>query len=437
MVNYALLEKLTVSYEQVVNDYLNELNDPEAFNTYTELKQCASLEGMLDSIGKFLDEAAQLINAVGISFNKLLMSGLPFFKAKMQKAQEIKDRAQKSTNTDLEAIDISGLKHLYINGRPPHREDLMNGFEMLNGISTQILSKEKLDQFKSISANVLEPFRSSIKTRKVDELVFIIGVLAILTNPAVPVGMVLKKLASAISPNAGKVIDVAAIATSLGISKYIVGGMAAVIATMGSTGAATVRDFFNGRVKLDAIPSYRSVYPFCDEELKEKTPLIVRNYTSPILLGDVYFLLTDYVDVVSDRLGGSATKPGVRFKKNKVEVSEVEHVKPITPSDVVILCDQIISMFARASQYSKAFPTFYRVYNEQFRAVGDIVASYDDPQLRGRYVRYSYRNAMNLLLDSMWKNCFGTDNKFIRHLLKVSDDTLKYCERVVDNVKAV
>ena len=443
-----LLDSSYIDYNNIVTEFETRLieldnlvkdsqNYSDSIPSMEEHGQEAVMS-IIKKVGAFLDSVAKTLNVVAMTLNKLLASGFPLFNSIIKKAIEIKERARAASED--KDLTVSGkFKSLKLGNSIASTETIVEQFEKLDHISKVLLDKGKLNQFENIASNTLEPFRGNIKSKKTDEVVFVLGVLACLTNPAVPVGLVLKKLAGALAPNTvGKVVDIAQIATGIGLSKAIIGGMAGVIPTMGAMGTSMVRDFQNGRLRLSTMPKYSEVYTFCEQNKPDPLSMFL-TYSSPVLLGNKHFVVKEYKEEIHGKVHGSASNIGAQFTDVKVsketEESEgkTETLKAFTPEQISVLCDHIISIFDFAKVYARSFPAYYRSYNKMYKQVSDIVMSYDDDRLRGVYIRHSYRNAMNLILDSMWKNCFGSDNKFLRYLMSVSKDTLKYCEQSLIN----
>ena len=88
-----------------------------------------------------------------------------------------------------------------------------------------------------------------------------------------------------------------------------------------------------------------------------------------------------------------------------------------------------------AQGYCKEWPNFAKTYNAEYTRITDIVMTHSDDlgddkkSATAHYVRYSYRNAMSVMLAGMWKNCFGADNQFIRFLVSLSRVLLAYCKQ--------
>lgn len=383
---------------------------------------------IINKAGAFIDWIAQFLNKVGTIINKLLMTGLPLFNGLIKRAIKIRDIAKNQKETpNLETLS---LKIMY-RDKVVTPDILTEQFDLLKDISTTLLSKDKLDQFSTISQNVLEPFRGNLKSGKTDELVFIAGVLGFLTSPVVRVGKLLKGLSSVIAPNAvGATTDVVDFTNSSGISKTLLSGMANVFSSIGDTGSGIIKNFKNGKLDLSLLPKYSDVYSFCEQNKPDPLSMFV-TYSSPLLLDNQMFVVKQYKNEIHGEMQGSVSDIGakftsVKFKKDKESSKEA---KALEANQIVGICENIIEIFEAAKIYAKSFPVFYKTYTRLYKQISDIVMSYDDKRLRGVYVRHCYKNTMSMILGSMWRNCFGSDNRFIRYMLSISRSTLKYCEQ--------
>lgn len=427
------LEELLSEFHHLESKTILDNDDP-IFSDPTILKYSpeslslvCSFEGIGDMVRKFLEGTAKTLNVIGTTISKLLMTGFPLFKGVVQKAHEIKQKVQVGEIKTGE-LGWKGISNLPLGDNVVHPDEILQQIDLLTSITVTVLSKDKLDKVMGLSRNTLEPFRGNIKRNKTDEIVFIFGVMASLTNPAVPVGMVLKQIFSAVSPGAGKALDLATTAGG-GVNRGILTAMEATLPTMGSAGTAMLRDLQRGRLNLSALPDYRDMYPFCDKKIRSHNPF-TETFVSPVLLGNRQWQVTDYCDVLEGSFKGKIGSVGGKFVsvgKKKI----AGRAEALTVNQVNAICDGIIDMFTAAMAYSKSFPQYYRAYNKLYNEVGNIVLGYEGDQLRDTYVRYSYRNAMNLMLGSMWTNSFGSDNRFLRYLLSISKNLLRYCEESI------
>lgn len=421
-------------------EYIDAIDDPAYMVLRTALldetaKDVISVEGIGDKLRSILEYAATTLNKVGTTISKLLMTGYPFFEGMIKRATAIKEMLKTASPQEKE-LAIKGFSQLVVGDHFATRDELLQQVELMGQISHQLFSKEKLDTFNRLTNDILEPFNQiDIKWRKTDEFIFILGLLASITNPTVPVGMLLKELGSAAAPNAiGKSVDVVTTLAGAGISKSVVGGLNALLPTLGSAGASITRDLLNGRLDISLIPKFQpTIYTFCNRTTDNKRGL-VQTFVSPILLGNKQWIVRDYVDQLSPNMRinakGTIGKTGANFQTIKQKVNLPNTVAPLDEDSIAQICDVIIEVFGLAKSYAKAFPQYYRSYNTHFTAVSNTVSrKLDGNLLRDTYVRYTYRNAMNLILGSMWRNCFGADNQYLRYLLSISKQLLRYCEQ--------
>lgn len=391
----------------------------------------AKAENVFKALGRILDMVATTLNAIAMSLGRLLSEAEVFCLAIIKRAKELQKKA-KQYDIVKEPVNVGKLKHLRVENHRPSTKELMVGFELFNEICKTTISSQKLGYFNRITQDVLEPFRGSIKTTRVDQFIATIGLLGFVTNPAIPASILLKHLASAVAPGVGKAVDIATIAATTKVPTVLINGLKALIPAMGLTGAPMVREMIAGRLDLGIIPSYIDIYPYCKQEVKGKE-LFLNYYQSPILLGNHYFEISDYSKRFGTDVKLSYKSTGARFKKLEVKDKDLnDSMEALSPNDIIVLCDHIIDCFTYVKVYNKSFRSFYKLYNQLYREISELVMENTDQSHVGMYVRYSYRNALNLMLDSMWKNCFGSDNKFIRHLIAVSRDTLTYCEQSLD-----
>lgn len=384
-------------------------------------------EDFFKALGAILDSISMRLNAVAMTLGKLLLSGEPLVNGIIKRATTLKERAKKGIIVDSD-VNVVKLKHLVLKDDRPTNKELVEGFKFLNGITKNNISTSKLTKFAELTNNVLEPFRHNVKTKRTDQLVATIGILSIVTNPVVPVGIILKKLGGAATPGIGKAVDLVTLATSINCPTTLLKGLFKTLPTLGVTGDSLIKQLNVGKLDVSILPHYGDIYPFCKDELKGKNPLMTYK-RSPVLLGNAFFEVNDYSNTVQGNSKLSYNSTGARFGKlDKLKRPPVPTMEALNRNDIVVLCDYIIESLTYVKEYNKAFTSFYKTYNLLYREISDLVMSNTDQSYVGMYVRYSYRNALNLMLDSMWKNCFGSDNKYIRHLLAVSKDTLQYCE---------
>lgn len=427
------LEELLSEFQHIGNELILDSNDP-VFTDPTVLKYSpesldlvCSFEGIGDMVRKFLEGTAKALNVIGTTISKLLMTGYPLFKGVIQKAHEIKDKLQRG-EIKTGAIAWKGISNLPLGNAVLTPDQATQQIDLLTSISDTVLSKAKLEKAMQLSRDTLEPFRNSVRRKGTDELVFIFGVLAGLTNPAVPVAMVTKQIFSAVSPGVGKALDAGA-TISGGVNKGILSAMEATLPTMGSAGTAMLRDLQRGRLDLSELPEYRSMYPFCDTAIKTRNPF-TETFVSPVLVGNRQWQVADYRSVLEGSFQGKFGSVGGKFVS--VGKSRLEgQAEALTANQVTAICDGIIDIFTMAMSYAKSFPHYYRAYNKLYNEIGNIVMGHEGDQLRDTYVRYSYRNAMNLTLGSLWSNSFGSDNRFLRYLLSISKNLLRYCEESI------
>lgn len=404
-----------------------------AKQTVSQLKNAkAKAENVFKALGRILDAIATTLNAVAMTLGHLLTEIEVFATSVIKRAKNLQKLAR-DLDRVKEPVNVGKLKHLHIEGQRPTGKELIRGFENFNEICKVTISTRKLGYFNTITQDVLEPFRGSVKTTRVDQIIATIGLLGFITNPAIPASILLKHIASAVAPGIGKAVDIAAVGASAKVPTILLKGLKALIPAMGLAGAPMVREMIAGRLDLSIIPKYLDIYPYCKDEVKGNKTFL-DYYRSPILLGNRYFEVSDYSKRFGADIKLSYKSTGARFKTLEVKDSKLnDSMEALSPNDIVVICDHIIDCFTYVKVYNKSFRSFYKLYNQLYREISELVMENTDESHVGMYVRYSYRNALNLMLDSMWKNCFGSDNKFIRHLVAVSRDTLSYCEQSLDH----
>lgn len=442
-----MFNKIFHSLEELtkVQDYIEPLPNDEAFSTLrdslyeTIQSDIVSVEGIGDKLRAVVEYIATTLNTAATAVSKLLMSGLPFFDGIIKKAKEIKERLKTTDSLDRD-IPVKDFGGLVLGNEFIHPDQLSQQLELLSTITQQLLSKEKLETFNTLTDNVILPFyQVDIKWKKTDEFIFLLGIFAALTNPAIPVGMVLKEIFSAVSPNAmGKAIDAGTTLAGMGISKMVTGGLSAILPSLGSVGVSRLRDISRGRLDISLLPKYQStVYTFCTNQQQTKNSLL-SVFQSPVLLGNRQWEVTDYIDVITANMKvntkGTIGKTGASFNRLKISTDIPSSVPSLSTDQIAEICDTVVDMFTVATDYAKLYPKYSRSYNQHFLNVSKVVHDkLNGNYLRDTYVRYTYRNAMNLILGSMWKNCYGADNQYLRYLLSISKQLLRYCEQSLSN----
>jgi hypothetical protein len=310
-------------------------------------------------------------------------------------------------------------------------EELVEALRFVAKVEADILSKDKLNKFQQLSEAVLEPYRDSIKSSKVDTIVMVMAVLATITNPGTAVGVVLKRIFSAANPGLGGKVEKAAT-----VAGGVYGGVGSLVLAMAGSGASTLKEMSNGRMNIDMIPKFSPIYPFCVKEMSDEADL-TQTKQSATMLGNRYWTVTDFVDQLNPDMKGSMDTVGAEFKSTKDKVENHE-LQPLSKEQILEVCDIIDKLMEVAQAYCKQWPAQSKTYNAEYTRISDIVMTHSDDVGEGKksatahYVRYSYRNAMSVMLAGMWKNCFGADNQFVRYLVGLCRHLITYCNKSLE-----
>lgn len=389
---------------------------------------------------KFVERMAEFINSVSTAMSKTLATGFPLMGKLQTQAHAIAEKAKHATQREEDTFELKkASKFLTLGDHIANPDDIIKQLHFIDDIQKQLLDKGKLNQFKEMSERTLEPFRNSIKTSKVDPLVFAMAALGTLTNPGVIVGVTLKKIFSAANPGVGEVLDKG----SKAVGGALTGGLGALALAMGTSSGPILKELSAGRLNVSSIPNFQPIYPFCKEKETMKGGLVIR-YTSPVLLGNRQWSVKDYTDQLTSEMKGSVHKLGAKFESVQAKV-DTNTVKTLSPEQVVEICDLVNNIMVNLRAYCKQWPAYAKTYNTLYRQISDIVMTYEPDaadekkSMTVRYIRYSYRNAMNIMLGGIWNNCFGSDNQFIRYLVSLSRTLLIYCQQsiVVDESEEV
>ena len=171
--------------------------------------------GIIAKAKAFATKLAKFINTVSMALNKVFATGLPLMGVIRKKATKLRDMAKADAFKTVDGPVTIGKasKYLSLGDKIANPDELIKGLQLVHKIESDILSKEKLSKFQQLAEGVLEPYRDSIKSSKVDTVVMIMAVLATLTNPGTAVGVILKRIFSAANPGlGGKVEKVATVA---------------------------------------------------------------------------------------------------------------------------------------------------------------------------------------------------------------------------------
>jgi hypothetical protein len=205
---------------------------------------------------------------------------------------------------------------------------------------------------------------------------------------------------------------------------------------MAGSGASTLKEMSNGRMNIDMIPKFSPIYPFCVKEVQDEADL-TQTKQSATMLGNRYWTVTDFVDQLNPDMKGSMDTVGAEFKTTKDKVENHE-LQPLSKEQILEVCDIIDKLMEVAQAYCKQWPAQSKTYNAEYTRISDIVMTHSDDVGEGKksatahYVRYSYRNAMSVMLAGMWKNCFGADNQFVRYLVGLCRHLITYCNKSLE-----
>ena len=389
--------------------------------------------GLIKLARAFMEKISELMNSVSTMVSKMLATGYPLMGKLTKQAEELKVLASKHGQREQDVFELKkASKFLMVGESIGDPSTIIKQLDLVNEIQKTVLSREKLERFKDLSTATLEPYRNSIQTSKADTLVFMMAVLGTLLNPGVVVGAVLKKIFSAANPGLGQKLDIAA--KGIGGAYYGAGALA--IAT-GTTSATYLKQMQAGRLDISALPKFQPIYPFCNEEMESKEGSFFVSRKSEVMLGNRQWVVKDYRDSLTADMKGSVQKAGARFEPIKVSGS-TNTVKTLSPNEVKAICELVTEILANAQAYCKQWPVYAKTYNGLYRKVSDIVMTYEPPAdddkktLTSRYIRHSYRNAMNIMLGGIWTNCFGSDNQFVRYLVGLCRTLLIYCRESLD-----
>ena len=389
--------------------------------------------GIIAKAKAFASKLAKFINTVSMALNKVFATGLPLMGVIRKKATNLRDMAKTDAFKTVDGPVTIGKasKYFSLGDKIANPDELIKGLQLVHKIESDILSKEKLGKFQQLAEEVLEHYRDSIKSSKVDTVVMIMAVLATLTNPGTAVGVVLKRIFSAANPGLGGKVEKAAT-----VAGGIYGGVGSLVLAMSGAGASTLKEMSNGRLNISTIPKFEPIYPFCTKEIEDDSELTVTKQ-SELLLGNQYWTVTDFVDTLQPDMKGTIGSVGAQFKSTK-DKPENGELPPLSKEQIVVVCDLIEKIMTVAEQYCKQWPAQSKVYNSEYTRISDIVMTHSDDLGEGKksatahYVRYSYRNAMSVMLAGMWKNCFGADNQFVRYLVGLCRHLITYCNKSLE-----
>lgn len=381
----------------------------------------------------FASKLAKFINTVSMALNKVFATGLPLMGVLRKKAENLRNMARSDAFQTVEGPVTVGKasKYFTLGDHIANPDELIEGLQLVAKIEADILSKDKLMKFQQLSEAVLEPYRDSIKSSKVDTIVMVMAVLATITNPGTAIGVILKRIFSAANPGLGGKVEKAA--TAVG---GVYGGVGSLVLAMAGSGASTLKEMSNGRLNIDMIPKFGPIYPFCVKEIQDEADITFTKQ-SAVLLGNRYWTVTDFVDQLNPDMKGSMDSVGAEFKSTKDKVENRE-LQPLSKEQILIVCDLIDKLMEVAQAYCKQWPAQSKTYNAEYTRISDIVMTHSDDLGEGKksatahYVRYSYRNAMSVMLAGMWKNCFGADNQFVRYLVGLCRHLITYCNKSLE-----
>ena len=389
--------------------------------------------GLIAKAKAFASKLAKFINTVSMALNKVFATGLPLMGVIRKKANNLRDMARSDGFKTVEKPITVGKadKFFALGDHIAKPEELVDALRFVAKVEADILSKDKLNKFQQLSEAVLEPYRDSIKSSKVDTIVMVMAVLATITNPGTAVGVVLKRIFSAANPGLGGKVEKAAT-----VAGGVYGGVGSLVLAMAGSGASTLKEMSNGRMNIDMIPKFSPIYPFCVKEVQDEADL-TQTKQSATMLGNRYWTVTDFVDQLNPDMKGSMDTVGAEFKvtKDKVENHELQ---PLSKEQILEVCDIIDKLMEVAQAYCKQWPAQSKTYNAEYTRISDIVMTHSDDVGEGKksatahYVRYSYRNAMSVMLAGMWKNCFGADNQFVRYLVGLCRHLITYCNKSLE-----
>ncbi len=379
----------------------------------------------------FIEKMTQFINTISTGISKTLATGYPLMGALIKQATTIKGSLQSSRSKQTSTFEMKKAYGLSIGGDIPDPKTIIDNLHLINEIQKTVFSRQKLMNFQEMSLQFFQPYRSTIEKHKVDPFVMTMAVLGLLTNPGQVAGVVLKKIFSAANPGMGEKIDAAAT-----IGGGMLGGTVGLILGMGNTSASVLKQMQVGKLNISAIPKFHQYYPFCTTEEKDEKEMFI-TYKSPLLLGNQQWLCKDYNDVLYPYTKGSVGRVGAKFVGIKEDV-DANTVKTLSPQEVGEICDTVIAILANAQAYCKQWPQYAKTYNLLYKEISDVVMAIPTKDGDGKfdvvvpYVRYSYRNALNVMLGSIWKNCFGSDNTFVRYLVSTCRLLLQYCQQSLE-----
>ena len=386
--------------------------------------------GIIAKAKEFATKLAKFINTVSTAMSKVLNTGYPLMGGVRKKANKLKEMAKSDAFDDrTDKVKIAkASKFLALGNKIATPDEIIRGLDYILKMESDVLTKEKLNKFQGMSEAVLEPYRDSIKRSKVDTIVMAMAVLSTVTNPGAAVGVILKRIFQAANPGLGGKVEKAATAAG-----GLYGGVGSLVIAMAGGGASTLRQMSNGRLDISAIPKFQPLYPFCNKAIEDKSDLTITR-RSETMLGNRYWTVTDYIDELTAEAKGSIAQVGSNFEQEKHEVAEIE-LPALSKAQIIHICETIDKMMEIAQGYCKEWPNFAKTYNAEYTRITDIVMTHSDDlgddkkSATAHYVRYSYRNAMSVMLAGMWKNCFGADNQFIRFLVSLSRVLLAYCKQ--------
>lgn len=393
----------------------------------------AGTKGLIAAVKAFAERMAKFINSVSMALSKTFATGLPLMGKILDTSGKLNALSKNAKQVEAEEIDVKkAAKYLALEDTYVDPSQFVEHLRFVDEVQKSLLSKDKLERFKEMSASTLEPYRDSIKGTKVDQVVFLMAVLGLITNPGVVVGSVLKKIFSAANPGLGEVAD----KTSKAVGGAMTNGVSGLLLALGTSSGPILKQIQNGRLNISAIPDFQPIYPFCrDKHIEENGFTIL--YKSQLMLGNYQWEVRDYSDQLTSDMKGSVSRLGAKFKRTTAEV-KANSVKPLTPEQVFEITELVSSIMSNAQAYCKQWPAYAKTYNSLYDQISDIVMTYEPDandekkSMTVRYIRYSYRNAMNIILGGIWNNCFGSDNQFVRYLVGLCRFALLYSQKSIE-----
>lgn len=393
-----------------------------------------SMEGVLDKLKAFFSFIQGTINRVTRAMHNFLGTGYPLMVGIEKKARELLS-TRFTSREDGKFLDDAAVNALSINGHC-NREQTLQVLDFLKE-TTLVLEPSRLNDFKNISSELLEPFRGAAKPSKGDGVILTLAILAALTNPAVVGNEILKKLFATALPDKVGYLDIASQGASLLNVAAGFSAIVSVIPTLGSNIASISRNASIGKLDTTVLPKYRPLYPFCTQEVPSKQPTIIDTFASKPLFGNRRWLCNDYADTVGGKMRGDSKSVGGKFIKDKeLQKPNESNLEYLSAEEVKDICKSVIEIMTVCKGYAKNFNAQAKNYEQLYRQINDIVmGDMSEGGVRATYVRQAYRGAMNQVMGAVWQNCFGSNIEFIRYLTSTCKYLLRYCEASM--VKAV